>query len=154
MSALSLAGTIGVSLNETLARVRIAGGEFTARWRIGSQKEGDDFEATITTSGPFEVQTQHAHVEPGGQFGWHKHSGIVIGEVVTGTLTFYEGDDPTCTPHPYGPGQGFAENGGQIHNSRNEGTEQVDVYFTYVMPPDIPRSFLVGNPGVCAFRGF
>ena len=31
--------------------------------------------------------------------GWHTHPGPVFITVVEGTLTFYEYDDPSCTPH-------------------------------------------------------
>src|SRR4051812_27347780 len=31
--------------------------------------------------------------------GWHQHPGPVFITVQSGTLTFYEADDPTCSPH-------------------------------------------------------
>jgi hypothetical protein len=155
VSVAALALPTGIT-SAILASVVVAGGEYTAVWPGTSTGDGEDFEATITTSGPMRVITQHAIVQPGGQFDWHYHSGIVIGEVVSGTLTFYEASDPTCTGTPYSAGQGFAENGSSvhIHNSRNEGTVPVEVYFTFVQPPGATRTFWVPNPGVCASRGF
>jgi quercetin dioxygenase-like cupin family protein len=136
----------GVKLNVLPANVVIPGGEFTAT--------SGNWEAQLESSGPMRIITQHAILAPGGQFDWHKHSGMVIGEVVSGTMTFYEGADQTCTGRPLSAGQGFAENGGEVHNSRNEGTVDVEAYFTYIMPPDGVRTTWVPNPGVCAFRGF
>jgi hypothetical protein len=52
-----------------------------------------------------EVDT-HAYT-PLGSTGWHKHPGPVYITVTSGELTFYELDDPTCSPHVYKAGQGF-----------------------------------------------
>jgi hypothetical protein len=43
-------------------------------------------------------------------------------EVASGTVTAYEGDDPTCTPLVYTQGMGFVDSGGDhVHVIRNEG---------------------------------
>jgi hypothetical protein len=43
--------------------------------------------------------------------GWHKHPGPVYITVTSGQLTFYEYDDPTCSPKVYSKGQGFVDYG-------------------------------------------
>lgn len=97
---------------------------------------------------------QQVTVQPGGFTGWHSHPGPAIVVVAQGTFTYYDGDDPTCTGFPYGPGETFVDLGqGHVHSARNEGTEVVQVYVTYfdvpatVLSPFIPAD----NPGVCPF---
>ena len=51
--------------------------------------------------------------------GWHRHPGPVFITVTLGTLTYYEYDDPTCTPHTVSAGQGFVDDG-RGHVVRNE----------------------------------
>jgi hypothetical protein len=51
--------------------------------------------------------------------GWHSHPGPVFITVTQGTLTYYEYDDPNCTPHLVSAGQGFVDDG-RGHIVRNE----------------------------------
>jgi hypothetical protein len=55
----------------------------------------------------------------GGSTGWHTHPGPVFVNVIEGQLTFYEADDPTCTPHVVMEGQGYVDTG-RGHLARNE----------------------------------
>jgi hypothetical protein len=66
------------------------------------------------------VIRQHSYAV-GGSTGWHAHPYPVLITVKEGTLTFYEYDDPTCTPIVVGPGQGYVDSG-HGHIARNEGT--------------------------------
>jgi hypothetical protein len=43
--------------------------------------------------------------------GWHTHPGPVFITVLQGTLTFYEYDDPTCTPNVVRAGEGYVDSG-------------------------------------------
>lgn len=82
-----------------------------------------------------EVYLQHGTIAPGGSTGWHSHAGPVFVTIVTGALTLYDGDDPTCTGTTYSAGQGFIDEGfGHVHIARNEGVVPVDFYATYVLP--------------------
>ena len=72
--------------------------------------------------------------------------------VVTGTLSFYEAEDPTCTPTRYAAGQAFVQAPGDVHNARNEGTTMVTLEITFLDVPvggayriDAPR------PENCSF---
>ena len=55
----------------------------------------------------------------GGSTGWHTHPGPVFINVIQGQVTFYEADDPTCTPHVVSAGQGYVDTG-RGHLGRNE----------------------------------
>jgi len=56
---------------------------------------------------------------PGGSTGWHTHPGPVFITVLEGQLTFYEFDDPTCTPVVVSAGGGYVDTG-HGHIARNE----------------------------------
>ena len=55
--------------------------------------------------------------------------------MVSGAITTYEKNDPTCTPHVYGAGSGFMEEQGDIHDARNETSGASDIYVEYIMQP-------------------
>ncbi len=58
--------------------------------------------------------------------GWHTHPGPSLVVITSGTVTAYEGDDPTCTPHIYSavlpgvPNHLVDPGGGHVHLLRNE----------------------------------
>jgi hypothetical protein len=56
---------------------------------------------------------------PASTTGWHTHPGPVFINVISGTVTFYELDDPTCTPKVVTAGQGYVDTG-HGHIGRNE----------------------------------
>jgi cupin domain len=56
---------------------------------------------------------------PASTTGWHTHPGPVFINVISGTVTFYEVDDPTCTPKVVTAGQGYVDTG-HGHIGRNE----------------------------------
>lgn len=68
-----------------------------------------DFRAHSTDS--IDVVVQRHDYAPGANTGWHQHPGPIFITVTQGTLTFYEYNDPTCTPHVYSAGQGFVDTG-------------------------------------------
>jgi hypothetical protein len=51
--------------------------------------------------------------------GWHSHPGPIFITVTQEQLTYYELDDPACTPHVVTAGQGFVDDG-RGHVVRNE----------------------------------
>jgi hypothetical protein len=80
-------------------------------FNVRSDPQGsiDDFRAHST--GSIDVVVQRHDYLPGAHTGWHQHSGPIFITVTSGTLTFYEYNDPTCTPHIYTAGQGFVDTG-------------------------------------------
>ena len=81
-----------------------------------------DWELELEADQPIDIATQIVTFQPGGFSGWHTHPGPVFFTVRTGTLTVYEGNDPTCTPHlfPAGTGAVEAATSKHIHMVRNE----------------------------------
>ncbi len=90
---------------------------------------------------------------PGGVSGWHTHPGPSLITVKTGTITAYEGDDPSCTPHVYTAGQGFVDPGdGHVHLLRNEGPTDAVTVAVQFLPAGAPRRIDVAPaPGNCPF---
>ncbi|RPJ70934.1 MAG: cupin domain-containing protein [Acidobacteria bacterium] len=82
--------------------------------------EGDprlEFKAEAKT--PMDMVVRQFTYQPGADTGWHAHPGPVFITVKTGTLTFYEYDDPTCTPIVVEAGHGYVDTG-RGHMARNE----------------------------------
>jgi len=97
-----------------------------------------------------EVDT-HAYA-PLGSTGWHKHPGPVYITVTSGQLTFYEFDDPTCSPHVYNKGQGFVDYGsGHIGVNQDPSNPASDVTVAITSVGGVFRTELpAGNPN-CSF---
>jgi quercetin dioxygenase-like cupin family protein len=99
-----------------------------------------------------DVVTQKITIAPGGHTGWHSHPGPVFVTITAGTMTFYDGDDPTCTPVDYATGDTFIDKGmGHVHIARNEGTTDLVLYATYLLPVGAPLRTDEPAPGNCAF---
>jgi len=90
-------------------------------------------------------------VAPGGHSGWHFHPGPVLVVVKTGTITFYMGDDPSCSPHVHPAGTTFFENGGMVGIARNEGSANATVVATFFVPAGSPTRLDADAPGNCPF---
>jgi hypothetical protein len=76
-----------------------------------------DFDARARSQVDIVVR-QHDYIVDGST-GWHSHPGPVFITVTQGQLTFYELDDPTCTPKTVNVGEGYVDNG-HGHIGRNE----------------------------------
>lgn len=98
-----------------------------------------------------QVRVVRFTVTPGGYFGWHQHGGPVWAVIVSGTLTYYSGDDPACTPVTYPAGSTFMDPGNHTHNARNEGSEDVVVYATFMLPEGGAVRIDMPAPGNCPF---
>src|SRR5438552_9360723 len=82
---------------------------------------------------PIDVVVRRHEYAVGASTGWHAHPYPVFITVVSGALTFYEYDDPSCTPRVVTAGQGYVDSG-HGHIGRNEsGQPAVDV--SVIMAP-------------------
>jgi quercetin dioxygenase-like cupin family protein len=88
-------------------------------------------------------------LDPGGSFGWHQHSGPVWAIVTSGTLSIYDGDDATCTPHIYGAGSALFDPGSDTHLGINETNEPVEIYATFMLPEGGAPRLDAEDPGFC-----
>jgi quercetin dioxygenase-like cupin family protein len=86
--------------------------------------------SAITLAGPGDVTVQGATYQPGQTSGWHSHTGMHAVMVLSGTVTFYDGQ---CQGRSYGPGETYV--GGQdVHVVRNETVAPAELAVTYLFP--------------------
>jgi hypothetical protein len=115
-----------------------------------------DFEIRLEAPQAIDVATQIVTFQPGGYSGWHTHNGPVFFTVRTGTLTVYEGEDPTCTGVTFSAGTGAVEAGtsSHLHMVRNETGSVAEAVVTYMVPVGTPQAQLRSDrpdPGNCSF---
>ncbi|MBA3841423.1 MAG: cupin domain-containing protein [Actinobacteria bacterium] len=100
----------------------------------------DIWQARLKTRGQSDVYVIDNKFASGGTTGWHSHPGPSLIFVVAGTITNYEGDDPSCTPHDYTVGQSFIDAGGKdSHMLRNNGSADAETVAVQILPKDAPR---------------
>jgi hypothetical protein len=112
------------------------------------------FRVKLKSNREVDIATQIVTFQPGGYSGWHSHGGPVIIAVKTGTLTEYDGNDPTCTPGtlPQGSGKIEVEDPSHVHMVRNETDSVAELVVTYIMPVGLnPPRVDRPNPGNCSF---
>jgi len=108
--------------------------------------------STQRTKGPSDLYVQNNVWQPGGTTGWHTHPGHSLIIVTAGTVTAYEGDDESCTPHEYTVGQGFVDEGGDhVHLLRNEGDVEARTVAVQLIPAGATRRIDAGANPHCAF---
>ena len=99
---------------------------------IGSPVHTRSAGIKINTPGPREMLVTSITVDPGGSFGWHTHPGPVLVAVSSGTLALYQPDHGRCPRSTITAGQGFIEDGGDVHLARNEGSDPVVLNATFL----------------------
>ena len=110
-----------------------------------------DWQVMVHAKPSLDVAVQTIVFQPGGQSGWHSHPGPVFIAVAEGTMTFYEGDDPTCTPTVRTAGQGFLDTGTHAHIARNETALPARNVVTYFAPQGAALRIDEPDPGNCPF---
>jgi len=104
------------------------------------------------TKGLSDAYVQSNEWQPGGHTGWHTHPGHSLIIVTAGTVTAYEGNDPTCKPTVYTQGMGFVDPGGDhVHLIRNEGTVTASTVAFQLLPAGAERRIDAADPGNCYF---
>ena len=106
----------------------------------------------LKTKDDSDVYVVRNTVLPGGSSGWHTHPGPSLITVVSGTATFYDGDDPTCTPEVVTAGNGVIDPGdGHVHILRNEGSVNLVTVTVQILPDGATRRIDAPSPGNCPF---
>ena len=117
------------------------------------QRRGEDqFRVKVKAKPALDIAVQVIDFQPGGQSGWHKHPGPVFISVVSGTMTFYDSDDPSCAPIVRRAGEGYLDVGEHAHIARNEDpVVPARNVVTYFAPPGAALRIDQPNPGQCPF---
>ena len=114
----------------------------------------DKWHVELKTNDGLEIAVRTFSYAPGSFTGWHRHPGPVFIQVVKGTVSFYEADDPTCTPIVVDSGEAYLDLGEHAHIGRNETDEPAQDVTVLFGPPGIdPLAFRidVSAPGNCPF---
>jgi quercetin dioxygenase-like cupin family protein len=98
-----------------------------------------------------DVVVQRHDYAAGANTGWHQHPGPIFITVTQGTLTFYEYNDPTCTPHVYTQGQRFIDTG-DGHIGRNETNQPASDVAVAIAP--VGAAFRTELPAPNPYCGF
>ena len=113
----------------------------------------DDWHIQIKSKPAFDLAVQTIAFPPGSASGWHTHPGPVFIQVTSGTVTFYQSDDPTCAPQTRTKGTGFLDLGEHPHIAVNRTTEIDSTVVVYFAPPGLvgPLKFMATEPPNCSF---
>lgn len=109
----------------------------------------------IKTKGLSDLYVQQNTWQPGGSTGWHTHPGPSFVIVTQGSVTEYDSDDPTCTPHVYTANtanNSFVDPGdGHVHIIRNETSAMAQAIAVQLIPSGAVRRQDAPDPGNCSF---
>lgn len=112
------------------------------------------------TKGPSDLYVQSNEFAVGGSSGWHTHPSHSLIIVTAGTVTAYDGDDPSCTPKTYSAksvngsvNMGFVDPGGDhFHLLRNEGPVVARTIVVQLIPASASRRIdVTPGPASCLF---
>jgi hypothetical protein len=134
-----------------VTRMLIGRGTFD-RFMVNTDRNQAPFQYIAKAQPAVDMEVDTHFYQPSGSTGWHKHPGPVYITVTSGQLTFYEFDDPTCSPHVYAKGQGFVDYGNGhigINQDPSNPASDVTVAVTYVGGP-FRTELPAGNPS-CSF---
>ena len=124
---------------------------FADEFKVKREAPAFGWEAEVEVTPNLDIAVQSITFAPGGQSGWHSHPGPVFIMVVEGEMTFYESDDPNCTPIIRTAGQGYLDTGEHAHIARNETTSPARNVVTYFAPPGAALRIDQPSPGNCIF---
>lgn len=110
-----------------------------------------DWQVEVQARPQLDIAVQTIAFPAGSHSGWHSHPGPVFISVVEGTMTFYESDDPGCTPIIRVAGEGYLDTGAHAHIARNESGRPARNVVTYFAPPASALRIDEPDPGNCPF---
>jgi cupin domain len=132
LTLLGIGGSMAVaSAPSGVVPTLLARGTYGAFKVMSNPADGGLYKAEAKSS--IDVVVRRHEYAVGGTTGWHAHPYPVFITVVSGKLTFYESNDPTCTPIVVTAGHGYVDSG-QGHLGRNEsGAPAADI--SVIMAP-------------------
>jgi hypothetical protein len=121
---------------------------------------GPAWQEMIKTQGRSDLYVQQNTWDPSAchcipSTGWHTHPGPSFVIVTKGTVTAYDGDDPTCSPHVYTANtanNSFVDPGdGHVHIIRDESGAVAQTVAVQLIAAGATRRQDAKNPGNCPF---
>ena len=115
------------------------------------QSKAAGYDVRLKSKDNTDIAVSNIAVAPGGHSGWHFHPGPVLVVVKTGAITFYHGNDPTCTGTRHPAGTAFIESDADVGMARNEEAVEATVVATFFVPAGSPTRIDAAAPGNCPF---
>ncbi len=154
LAATICAGLVWATTGSGTSSTLLGRGTFDGAIKVERETSGanhEEWEAEVEVKPSLDVATQIITFQPNGQSGWHSHPGPVFITVMSGTMTFYESDDPTCSPIVRTAGQGYLDAGKHAHIARNESGAPAINVVTYFAPVGAALRIDQPKPGNCPF---
>jgi quercetin dioxygenase-like cupin family protein len=149
------AGTVLATPSAGFAGITLAKATFGDLFSHVHSKTPQFWNEVIQTQGDSDLYVQQNTWQPGGSTGWHTHPGPSFVTVTQGSVTVYEGDDPSCTPHVYTANtahNSFVDiGGGDVHLIRNETNAVAQTIAVQFTPAGATRRVDADKPGNCSF---
>ena len=155
VSLTAYAGTVLATPSAGFAGTTLAKATFGDLFSHVHSKTPQFWNEVIQTNGDSDLYVQQNTWQPGGSTGWHTHPGPSFVTVTQGSVTVYEGDDPSCTPHTYTANtanNSFVDiGGGDVHLIRNETGAVAQTIAVQLVPAGATRRIDADDPGNCSF---
>jgi hypothetical protein len=120
-------------------------------FKVSADKHTYPIDFRAQAKEPIDIVVRRHDYAVGSTTGWHAHPGPVFITVLTGQVTFYEYDDPTCTPTVVSAGEGYVDTG-RGHIGFNESGEPASDVTVIFAPVGLPfRSELEAPGPYCPF---
>ena len=97
----------------------IVNGEFGTIHQDTAGGKTDKWGLILKTLDDTDIGADQITLAGGGYTGWHNHPAPVFITVTEGTVIWYDGSDPLCTPHTFHTGDSYIEPAFHIHNAVN-----------------------------------
>jgi quercetin dioxygenase-like cupin family protein len=146
-------GTRSAELSSAPTTTVIGRGTFGS-FHVKRKSEDDPrWEIDLNAKTDTDIVVQKVTFPPGSTSGWHTHPGPVFITVTKGTVTFYEANDPACTPNALSAGATLidAAEANHGHIARNEGTDDAETAVTIFLRKGDPTRVGLPTPGNCPF---
>ena len=113
----------------------IVNGHFGTLTVNTADKKTGNWGMILKTLDDTDIGADRLSLQPGAFSGWHAHPAPVFITVTQGTIVWYDGSDPLCTPHTYHTGDSFIEGTYRIHNVRNASDSASAEFVAIVIKP-------------------
>jgi mannose-6-phosphate isomerase-like protein (cupin superfamily) len=148
------AGTVHATPSQGFSSKQLAKGTFGEIFSHVQTQDPQFWNEVVQTRGDSDLFVLENTWEPGGSTGWHTHPGPTFVIVTEGSVTVYDGDDPTCTPHMYsadGTNAVIDVGGGHVHIIRNETNKEAKAIAVRLIPKGAVGTHPEPDPGNCSF---
>lgn len=108
---------------------------------------GSGLKVVLKTNMDTDFMLSSVVVAPGGNVGWHSHTGPVFINVRSGTLTLLEFHEGVCERRDVGPGLTILEQGTGVHNGYNLTGANVEYATAAFAPRGVPQRVDRPDPG-------